>query len=254
VRIAALYDIHGNLPALEAVLAEIAREDVNAVVVGGDVAAGPMPSQTIERLVSSSLPTHFVCGNADREVVDAFDEGRTDPAVEAAAPGRAAAFAAARLQAEQRDVLAAFEVRVSLEVQGLGQVMFCHGSPRSDIEIVTAVTQDSRLETILEGVQEPLVVLGHTHRQFDRRVGRWRVVNAGSVGSPYEGRPGAFWALVGPEVELRRTEYDIQQAAAKLRETAYPDVDEMIRESLTEPVDAEEVSRFFEQLATREAP
>lgn len=254
MRIAALYDIHGNLPALEAVLAEIAREDVNAVVVGGDVAAGPMPSQTIERLVSLSLPTHFVCGNADREVVDAFDEGRTDPAVEAAAPGRAAAFAAARLQAEQRDVLAAFEVRVSLEVQGLGQVMFCHGSPRSDIEIVTAVTQDSRLETILEGVQEPLVVLGHTHRQFDRRVGRWRVVNAGSVGSPYEGRPGAFWALVGPEVELRRTEYDIQQAAAQLRETAYPDVDEMIRESLTEPVDAEEVSRFFEQLATREAP
>jgi putative phosphoesterase len=193
VRIAALYDIHGNLPALDAVLADVARARVDVIVVGGDVASGPLPAQTIDRLCALASPTHFVRGNADREAVAAFDAPPQPPGDDPAA--QAAAFTASRLSRAQRDFLDGFEPTVTLEVHGLGRVLFCHGSPRSDTEVITSATPDARLTPMLAGVDAPTVVGGHTHRQFDRRLQRWRVVNAGSVGMPYEGRRGAFWAL-----------------------------------------------------------
>lgn len=251
MRVAALYDIHGNLPALEAVLAEVAREGVDAVVVGGDVVAGPQPSETLERLRALGERVRFVRGNGDREVVAAYDAGRVDPRAEDGPPARARAFSAAGVSDAQRDLLDGFEPTVVLDVDGLGAVLFCHGSPRSDSEIITTATADERLAAILAEVPEPTVVGGHTHRQFDRSLPGHRFINAGSVGCPYEGRAGAYWALLGPDVALRRTEYDIAAAREAMRATGYPELDEMLRESLLEPADPDEVATYFEGLAAR---
>jgi predicted phosphodiesterase len=237
MRVAALYDVHGNLPALEAVLAEI---DVETVLVGGDAVLGPMPKETLALLREREAT--FIRGNCDREV---------------AAPGdgdevwtRRARWAHEQLDDEELAFLRDLPHPLALEVDGLGDVLFCHGSPRSDEEILTAITPPKRLDPILDGVNQDLVVCGHTHAQFDRLVGDRRLVNAGSVGMAYEGEPGiAAWALVGPTVELRRTPYDVEAAAAVIRETGFPAADELVNETLLHPPTAEEVTAHFESLA-----
>jgi putative phosphoesterase len=228
-RVAALYDIHANLPALDAVLAEADAADV--IVVGGDFALGPMPAATVDRLRALGDRVRFIRGNADREV------------------GREDAWQRQPLGEERLQFVAELPETLTIEVGGLGSVLFCHGSPRSDEEIITAVTPEDRLSRILAGVTEPVVVCGHTHHQFDRRVGGIRVVNAGSVGMPYEGRPGAFWAMLGPQVDLRATAYDLDAAAAAIAATGYPDADELV-DTLRNPPGAEEVARHFESLAS----
>jgi putative phosphoesterase len=246
--VAALYDVHGNLPALEAVLADEAFARADTVVVGGDVAAGPLPAEVLDRLAALEPPVRWVRGNADREVVAHFDRGDTDHTIYApdAPAQRADAFTAARITRAHRDLMAGFE-----DVVRLDGALYCHGSPRSDEEIVTALTPTARLEPMLAGVREPLVVCGHTHHQFELRAGAQRVVNAGSVGMPYEGEPGAFWLLVADgEPELRRSDYDVEAAAPALRASGFPDVDDLIRESLLEPVQADVVARHFEERAT----
>jgi predicted phosphodiesterase len=246
MRVAALYDIHGNLPALEAVLADVARERVDAVVVGGDVAGGPMPAEVLERLAALDVPAHWIEGNGEREMLalECADPAGLDPypAIEA--------WAVARLDDAQKERLRGLPPTVTLDVDGLGPVLFCHGSPRSDEEFITPFTSDERLAEMLAGVAEATVVGGHTHRQLDRTVGGTRVVNAGSIGMPYEGVAGAFWALLGPGVELRRADYDIPAAAEAIRATGMPHADEMyLRQTLLEPVAPDEVSRFFEDQA-----
>jgi putative phosphoesterase len=227
MRIAALYDIHGNLPALEAVLAEVEAEAPDAIVVGGDLAPGPLVTECLERL--QALNARFVMGNGDREVV----EGREE---------HGAAWVAARLSAAQRDALAACE-----PVVRLGNALFCHGSPRSDTEIITRITPEERLEPMLAGVEEPVVVCGHTHQQFDRRVLGKRVVNAGSVGMPYEGTAAAFWLMLGPDVALRRTDYDVEAALERLLASGFPEVDDLLQESLVTPTAPDAVTEFFER-------
>lgn len=249
MRVAALYDIHGNLPALRAVLADVERARVDEIVVGGDVASGPLPRATLKRLMALGPDAWFVRGNGDREIVDVYDSGTTDIGALEDPAARAASFAAAQISAEQREFLAAFTPVVRLDITGLGPTVFCHGSPRSDNEILTRVTPEDRLQDVLAATAEPTVVCGHTHQQFDLSVGRWRVVNAGSVGMPYEGRPGAYWALLGPDVELRRTDYELDAAVEELRAGGFPDVDEMLSESLLKPVDPGEVAAFFERQA-----
>lgn len=219
-RVAALYDIHGNLPALEAVLEEMAREDVEALVVGGDVVPGPMPRSTVAALQSVAIPVHFLHGNGELDVL-AFRRGET--------PGRvpqrfheAMRWVCAELGEDQLDAMAAWPATVRVEVEGLGEVLFCHATPRNDNELFTRRTPEERLRPIMEAAAAPVVVCGHTHMQFDRSVGRVRVVNAGSVGMPF-GEPGAYWTLLGPDVEMRRTEYDVEGAARAIRATAYPE-------------------------------
>jgi predicted phosphodiesterase len=251
MRTAALYDIHGNLPALRAVLSDVSREGIERVLIGGDVAAGPLPRATVAQLMTLGPQAYFVSGNADREAIEAFDLGRCDPATEVGVAEREAAFTAASLTHSQRDFMADFAATVVLEIDGLGPTLFCHGSPRSDAEIITTVTSDDRLRAILAGTAQLTIVAGHTHRQCDRRLDGYRFINAGSVGRPYEGRPGAFWACLGPEVALRRTHYDMDEAAAALRDTGFPEVEDFLRESLLDPVDADEVAAAFEHLAIR---
>jgi putative phosphoesterase len=238
VRVAALYDVHGNLPALEAVLAEVARERVDRIVVGGDVASGPMPVETLDLLRAAGAT--FVRGNADR-VLDF--EGKNGGIVERRV------WVAEQLGEKALAFLADLPVDVVLELDGLGQVRFCHGAPGSDTETITRLTPDERLRSLLAGVEEKVVVCGHTHVQFDRRVDDIRVVNAGSVGYPYEARPGAYWALLGPEVTFRRTPYDVEAAADSIRATGYPAAGEYAQDLVLEdPERPERLSALIEGL------
>ena len=251
-RVAAIYDIHANLPALEAVLADLESVDPDLIVVGGDVVAGPMPAEVLERLEALDERICFVRGNADREVVTAYDERRyDDSAIDVGDPAkRVASYAASKIRRKHRDLLASFAESVVVDIGGVGQVLFCHGSPRSDEEIVTAATSEDRLQEILAGVKQDLIVCGHTHAQFDRHVGPKRVVNAGSVGMPYQGKPvGAFWLLLGHcGVSHQRSYYDLRRAVEGIRSTGYPEAEDVAK-NLLEPPDPEWVATFFEQQA-----
>jgi putative phosphoesterase len=237
VRIAALNDIHGNLPALEAVVAEL---NADLVVVGGDVAAGPMPAEVLDTLSALDVPLRWVHGNADREVLD-------PPTDDESAAAIVARFAAARLAASHRVLLASFEKTLVED-----RILFCHGTPRLDTEIVTIFTPDEVIEEILSAVTERIVGGGHVHHQFDRAVGSHRWLNAGSVGLPYEGRRGAFWLPIDTGVpHFRCTEYDIDAAMERICATGTPDPHELLRESLLEPTPCDKVAAFFESVARR---
>jgi putative phosphoesterase len=240
MKVAALYDVHGNLPALEAALAEADAEGVDLVLSGGDLLLGPQPSECLELLRERDAA--FIRGNCDRVVVGGADWG--DAWIERIT------WTGTRLSDGQLAFVRTWPERVTFEVDGLGQVLFCHGSPRSDEEIITAITPPKRLDPILDGVRERVVVCGHTHVQFDRRIGDRRLVNAGSVGLPYEGEAGiACWALLGPDVELRRARYDIEHAVEALDETGFPDGDGAVRGFLLRPSSAEEATAHFEGLS-----
>ena len=239
--VAALYDVHGNLPALDAVLAEVDASD--AIVVGGDVVPGPMPRETLDRLRALGPRARFLRGNTDRLVVDAFD-GRALPAQLPPLVREQIAWSAAQLDHDGRDFLAALPQTLTLAVRGLGDVLFCHATPRSDEEIFTAVTPAERVRPMLDGAAARLVVCGHTHMPFDRTIDDVRVVNAGSVGMPF-GRPGAFWLRLGPDVALRRTAYDLDAAAARVRATAFPGADDhAARHLLAPPAEADMIARM----------
>jgi putative phosphoesterase len=188
--VAALYDIHGNLAALEAVLAEVS--DDATILVGGDVVAGdPAPSETLERLRGLGDRVLWLRGNADREL--------TPGELGLAPPGVLDATRAA-LTDEQIAFLHGLP-----QTQRVGDVLYCHASPRNDVDIFTERTPEERIAFLFEGLDVPTVVCGHTHTQYERTVAGVRVVNAGSVGMPYEEEPGAYWLL---DLVHRRTPYD----------------------------------------------
>ena len=246
--VAALYDVHGNLPALDAALAAVEAAGMGDIVVGGDVALGPMPRETVDRLLALGSRARFVRGNCDRLVAEAFD-GRPLPRLPDAVRD-AVVWTAAQLDRRQRDFLAGFTETVVVTVAGIGEVLFCHATPRSDDELFTALTPAERVRPMLGGVPQRVVVCGHTHMQFDRLVDGVRVVNAGSVGMPY-GRPGAYWLRLGPDVHPVRTEYDLARAAALVRGTTYPQAEEFASRSVLQPPGEREMLSLFEPAASR---
>ena len=242
MRVAALYDIHGNLPALDAALAEVEAEGVDLILSGGDLLLGPQPVECLGRM--QELGATFIRGNCDRGVANGPGPGESW--------SEKFKWTTGRLSDGQLGFVRSWPETVDVEVDGLGRVLFCHGSPRSDEEIITAISPPKRLDPMLDGVIENVVVCGHTHVQFDRLLGDRRLVNAGSVGLPYEGEPGiACWALLGPDVELRRSHYDIQLAIDALETTGYPDDDGTVRGFLLEPSSADEATAHFESVAER---
>ena len=168
-QVAAIYDIHGNLPALEAVLSDLERIEPDWLIVGGDVASRPMPAEVLDRLAGLGDFVRFIRGNADREVVSAYNmsaleiEARMDDPVV-----RMSGWAAARLEERHCELLASFSEQVVVDVEGIGEVLFCHATPRSDEEIITKLTPDGRLDEILSGVEQNLIVCGHA---LPRRAG-----------------------------------------------------------------------------------
>jgi predicted phosphodiesterase len=244
-RVAVLSDIHGVLPALEAVLSEpdVARAD--RIVLTGDLAAGPLPAQTLDRLAELGDRAVWVRGNADRELVQLAGGGDTK------IPDPIAPWAATRLTDAHVALLDALPTTVTLPVTGLGEVLFCHATPRDDEEIVLVDSPMARWSEALDGVEAETVLCGHTHMPFTRLVDRRLVVNPGSVGMPY-GSAGAHWALLGgasgPAVQLRRTRYGTEAACQSLVDSSgYPDIETWVQDFVrTPPSDTEALAVFTE--------
>ena len=242
-RVAALYDIHGNLPALEAVLEELADLDLDLILVGGDVLPGPLPRETLERLLALHRPVRFIHGNGELAALAQFEA--SDPSAVSywgttsgeplPEPLQAIVrWSAAEVLPEYHSLIASWPKTICFEIDGLGDVMFCHGTPRSEVECFTRLTPEHVLLPVFERADARVVVCGHTHMPFDRAIGSTRVVNAGSVGMPF-GPPGADWLLLGPDVELRHTPYDLEAAAARIRTTRYPQAEEFALHSVLNP-------------------
>jgi predicted phosphodiesterase len=233
MRVAALADVHGNAPALEAVLAAVAAERVDLVVFCGDLTWGPLPRETLALVRALETPLRFVRGNAERALEEDAEER--------------AEWLRARHSEADRELLRGLEPAIVVEVDGLGPTRFCHGLPRSDEECVTERTPVERVREFLEGVGERAVVTAHTHVGHDRSVDGVRLVNPGSVGMPYEGAHGAYWALLGPDVEQRRTDYDVDRAAALYRASGDPRAELMV-EMLLEPASRDEAIAHAESV------
>ncbi|HVF98724.1 MAG TPA: metallophosphoesterase family protein [Chloroflexia bacterium] len=248
MRVAAIYDIHGNLPALEAVLEDIRQAQVDLVVVGGDVVPGPMPRETLACLQGLDIPIQFIHGNGEGAVLAQM--AGTDAVGVPERFREVIRWVAQQLQPEYRQLLAGWPGTLKVEIEGLGEVLFCHATPRNDTEIFTRLTPEDRILPVFEGLNVPLVVCGHTHMQFDRAVGTVRVVNAGSVGMPF-GEPGAYWLLLGPDVQFRRTLYDLTQAAERIRGTDYPQAEEFAARDLLQPPSEAEMLERFTQVEIR---
>jgi putative phosphoesterase len=224
-RIVVLADVHGVLPALEAVLAERDVVSADVIVLAGDIASGPLPVETLDLLVGLGERAVWVRGNADRELV-AMARG----SFRGEAPDEVSPWAAGELRADQVELLDGLPTSVTI-----GDTLFCHATPRDDEEMVLVDSPISRWADVLSGVPEEVrtIVCGHTHMPFARQVDRRLVVNAGSVGMPY-GAPGASWALLTTDgVELRRTHFDTAAAAEQLaKQSSYPGIETWMDEYL----------------------
>ena len=244
MRVAALYDIHGNAQALEAVLDEVREAGVDVVVVGGDVLPGPMPRESLARLLELDIPVQFIHGNGDR-VVHAQMTGKDVSEVPDAFRD-VISWTARQLGPDHERLLAGWPATWRVDIDGLGQVLFCHATPRNDIELFTRMTPEDRLAPVFAGVDASLVVCGHTHMQFDRMVGDVRVVNAGSVGMPFASPPGALLgSCSGPAYNCGVRTYDFIGAAARIRETRFPQAEDLgVRYVLQPPSEAESLALF----------
>jgi putative phosphoesterase len=239
-RVAVLGDVHGNAVALAAVLEELRRENVDLVVWTGDLSWGPEPTATLDLVRSLELPSRHVRGNAERALLELAD-GTNET------PSEREHWMLGNHSSGDLELARAFEHSHSVEVDGLGASYFTHGSPRSDEELLTAGTPEERMAAATAEIAERVLVTGHTHAQYDREVAGIRAVNPGSVGMPYEGRPGAYWALLGPDIELRRTEYPVEEAVARLRASGLPDHEPLV-EILTNPPTPAEMIEHAERL------
>ena len=242
MRVAAIYDIHGNLPALEAVLQDIRRARVDQIVVGGDVFPGPMAKEALDLLLGLEMPIQFIQGNGDR-VVLAQMRGN-EPGEVPVQFREGVRWNAAQLTPAHEQLLAGWPKTVRVEISGLGEVLFCHATPRNDTDVFTRLTPEDRLLSIFQNLNVRLVICGHTHMQFDRTIGSVRVVNAGSVGMPY-GEAGAYWLLLGPNIELRHTAYDLANAAQRIRATNYPQAEDFAANNVLRPPSQSQVLALF---------
>ncbi|MFF9402637.1 metallophosphoesterase family protein [Streptomyces sp. NPDC014744] len=221
-RVAVLSDIHGVLPALEAVLAEPDVRAADRIVLTGDITAGPQPTHVLDLLTSLGDHVIWISGNADRELLE-YRRGQRDTI-----PDPIALWAAEQLREDHLDLLGSLPQSLSLPVSGLGKVLFCHATPRDDEEVVLVDSRLDRWKEVFSGLDTDVrtVVCGHTHMPFVRLAHGRLVINPGSIGMPY-GRTGAHWALLCPGVELRTTNFDIEAAVTQLsRASSYPEIAE----------------------------
>jgi len=225
------------------VVAEARAARVDALVLGGDVALGPLPSETLQYLLGLDLPLHCVRGNCDRGMLESL-QGEIRDRMPAAAR-ECLRWAANRLSAEMLDWMRSWPLTAQL-----GDVLFCHATPRDDNEIFVASTPEAAVAPSFAGCPACTVVCGHTHMQFDRQVVGIRVWNAGSVGMPF-GAPGADWLLVGDRIEFRHTAYDLEAAARLVRNTQYPAAQQFAEQGILQPRNAAEMEHAFLEIGLR---
>jgi len=238
VKVAALYDVHGNLPALQAVLADPRLADADAIVSGGDLVVGPKPAECMDALEALGTRVHWVRGNCDRETCDPASAGEL---------GDVARWCADRLGDDRLARVDRWPLSVELQIDGLGTALFCHATPTSDVPILTRITPEEDVVRELGDVAADVVVCGHTHVQYDRRIGNLRLVNAGSVGMPYEDSPDARWALLGHgSVVHLQTPYDAEDGLESLAGTGFPLLEQWIGRVARGEVGADEATASFE--------
>jgi predicted phosphodiesterase len=248
MRLAAIYDIHANLPALEAVLQEIRKAKVDQIVVGGDVVPGPMPRETLACLLDSGIPTQFTYGNGEVAVLEQMADKEPAKVPEQYRP--LIRWTAQQIHPDYDQLLAGWPKTLRVQAPVLGTVLFCHATPRNEDEIFTSQTTEDRLSPIFEGLDASAVICGHTHMQFDRMIGKVRVVNAGSVGMPF-GKTGADWLLLGSDVQFRHTSYDLKAAADRILATSYPQAQGFAERSILQPPSEEEMLKAFSRAETK---
>jgi predicted phosphodiesterase len=230
-RIAVISDVHGNVPAFKACLADVANADVEGVAILGDLTWGPQPLEVLALVDALTVPVWGVRGNAERAIIDMasgerpFERPGDSWLIETHGPDGVAA-------------LREFSPSVSVSVGSIGRIRFCHGSPRSDIELLTPATSAAQITEVTSGVPERTFAHGHTHLQYQRVVAERTVFGPGSVGLPYgtNGKPGARWALVDDAIELRVSDYDIEDAIDVARSVGYPGIvnyEKYLRTSIT---------------------
>jgi len=252
MRVAVLNDIHANLTALEAVLAEVGEAHVDGVVLGGDVLPGPIQRETLDRIRGLNVPVHALYGNGELALLAQLDAATPDSVTYwgttsgAPMPERYREWirwGARDLSTEDVSWVRSWPKTIQLNIDGIGDVLFCHGTPTSETDAFTKLTPEDVLRPVFDRLGVQLVVCGHTHMQFDRTIGDTRVVNAGSVGNPF-GRTGADWLMLGPEVQLRHTDYDLQAAVQRMRATAFPGAQEFAQYVLTPPPESSMLEAF----------
>ncbi len=247
-RVAVLADIHGNLPALEAVLADVETAEADLIVLNGDLADGPFPTETLDRLEKLGQRAVWLRGNGDRWLVEAragrfrHADADTDALI---------GWAASRLTPAHVDRLARLPLTRSLDVVGLGRVGLCHATSRSDNEMVLVDSPVADFRAAFSAVDGETLVVGHSHMPFDRLFDRRRVVNTGSVGMPY-GHGGASWALIGPDIVLRRTSYDIDAACSRIMASGMPDAEDFVRTYVRATPSDEEALGSFRDIVRRQ--
>lgn len=241
MRVAVLNDIHGNLPAAEAVLDEVRAARVDRIVVGGDVFPGPMAHLVLRALLTCGIPTEFIYGNGEVAVLDEL-AGRTPRVPEAYRSS--VRWNAQQLDPGERECISHWPMTLRLNVPPLGDVCVCHATPRNENEILTRLTPEDRLLPLFNSVGAAIVVCGHTHIAMDRTIGPTRVVNPGSVGMPF-GPPGADWMVLGPGLEFRHTSYDLQRAADRVRASGYPGAEEFSTKYILQPPSEEDMLKVY---------
>ena len=247
-KIAVLADIHGHLPALEAVLADVEAAEVDLIVLDGDMADGPFPTETLDRLERLGERAIWLRGNGDRWLVEARSGRFRHPD---AGTDALIGWAASRLTPAQIDRLAALPLTLAIDVAGLGRVGICHATSRSDNEMVLVDSPVAHFRAAFSAIDGETLVIGHCHMPFDRLFDRRRVVNAGSVGMPY-GHGGASWALIGPDIVLRRTPYDIDAACARIAATGMPGVEDFVRTTVRATPSDEEALGSFQKIIQKQ--
>ena len=256
MRVAVLNDVHANMPALEATLAEVRAVGADLIVFGGDVIPGPMVRETLSCVLHLDIPAQFIHGNGELAAlaqINAPDPsavtywGTTGDATLPEPFRDVIRWTAKQVKPDYTRVLASWPRTIRVEIPGLGHVLFCHATPHSETDAFTRLTPEDVLVPVFEGLGASLVVCGHTHMQFDRMIGATRVVNAGSVGMPF-GRTGADWLLLGPGVELRNTSYDLADAADRIRATDYPQA-ENLATSLRHPPSEQQILEQFTRIS-----
>lgn len=242
MRIAALYDVHGNLPALESVLTAIRNENVEQVIIGGDVVPGPMPKEALALLKNIDLPIQFIAGNGEHDVL-ACRKG--DQIARVPEQFRAVIrWNAEQLSDDEARLMAGWPDNLEANLPGLGKLLFCHATPRSDVEIFTRQSSEKRLQEIFRNVAADVIVCGHTHMPFDRKVDGLRIVNAGSVGMPFAA-PGAYWLVIDSNLQLQHTTYNYIDAAERIKSTSYPQAEQFAQHSILQPPSEDRMLEVF---------
>jgi predicted phosphodiesterase len=238
-RVAVLGDVHGNSVAFAAVVEEIRADPPDLVVLIGDLSWGVQPEETLA-LADGLADALFVRGNAESALLRLARGEASEPTeteawmLEQHSPGRI-------------EQIQGYAGAVSATVDGVGRVLFCHGSPRGDQELVTPATPDERMRALLAGTQLDVLVTAHVHLQFQRQVIGVTSMNAGSVGLQYGGTPAAYWAEIGPDIRPRQTPYDVDEAERRALSSGIPTADRIVQ-TLREPPSAEEIVEHAERL------